>query len=159
MICVMFLDPVTFYKPSERSLLWTLIALICWKEYCNHNFKFSITQQAGRNWGEICSHEYLFDRHEKEIEILESFVTKERVAEYVKGLVGANQSTRRKLSVRVVGNDKLHVNEGQGGNSLGFSWPNIGPNIHLKRMHTRITSNFGCSGHFLGRFYYYSFHS
>ena len=70
----------------------------------------------GRNWGEICAREYLFDRHEKEIEMLESFVTKERVAEYIRGLVGAEEdrsSTRRKLSVRIVGNDKLHVDKGE----------------------------------------------
>ena len=70
--------------------------------------------QVGRNWGEICSREYFFDRHEKEIEMLESVVTKERVAEYIRGLVGMeDQSTRRKLSVRVVGNDKLHVDKGE----------------------------------------------
>ena len=52
--------------------------------------------QVGRNWGEICAREYLFDRHEKEIEMLESFVTKERVAEYIRGLVGIeDKSTRR----------------------------------------------------------------
>ena len=46
--------------------------------------------------------------------MLESFVTKERVAEYVRGLVSEDgASTRRKLSVRIVGNDKLHVDKGQ----------------------------------------------
>ena len=80
----------------------------------NHLHLFFCSFQVGRNWAEICAREYLFDRHEKDIEMLETFVTQERVAEYVRGLVSEDgASTRRKLSVRIVGNDKLHVDKGQ----------------------------------------------
>jgi hypothetical protein len=67
----------------------------------------TLAEEVGRNWSEICSHEYLFDRHEKEIQLLESYVTKERVSEVIKTL------KERKLSVRIVGNAKLNA-EGDG---------------------------------------------
>ena len=86
-------------------------------------------EEVGRNWGEICYHQYLFDRHEKEIEMLESFVTKERVADYIRGLVGGAEDgspTRRKLSVRIVGNDKLHVDKGPDSNEEYNLWSKKG---------------------------------
>ena len=86
-------------------------------------------EEVSRNWGEICYHQYLFDRHEKEIEMLESFVTKERVADYIRGLVGGAEDgspTRRKLSVRIVGNDKLHVDKGPDSNEEYNLWSKKG---------------------------------
>jgi nardilysin len=59
----------------------------------------TLEEEVDRNWNEITSGEYLFNRHVLEIELLES-VDKADVVEYMNGFLKRNAS-RRKLSVQV----------------------------------------------------------
>eukprot|EP00095_Tigriopus_kingsejongensis_P008652 maker-scaffold537_size144400-snap-gene-0.25 protein:Tk08652 transcript:maker-scaffold537_size144400-snap-gene-0.25-mRNA-1 annotation:"PREDICTED: nardilysin-like" len=61
----------------------------------------TLKEETDRNWGEVCSKEYLFDRCGKEIEILEK-VTQDEVIQIMEDLFG---SKYKKLSVQIVGNE------------------------------------------------------
>ncbi|TRY68749.1 hypothetical protein TCAL_02496 [Tigriopus californicus] len=61
----------------------------------------TLKEEVDRNWSEICSREYLFDRCGQEIEILEQ-CTKQEVTEIVKRIFKDDQKL---LSVQVVGNE------------------------------------------------------
>ena len=59
----------------------------------------TLEEEVNRNWNEIISGEYLFDRHAKEISLLEA-CQKESMVAYMNGFLKKNDS-RRKLSVQV----------------------------------------------------------
>jgi nardilysin len=59
----------------------------------------TLEEEVNRNWNEIVSGEYLFDRHAKEILLLEG-CTKSAVVEYMNGFLKRSEQ-RRKLSVQV----------------------------------------------------------
>jgi len=72
----------------------------------------SLSEEVDRNWAEIASGEYLFDRHEKTIQLLEN-CEKKKMIEHVKSIIGATQN-RKKLSVQVLGNpDGIKIQEGE----------------------------------------------
>ena len=62
----------------------------------------SLSQEVDRNWAEVASGEYLFDRHEKTIQLLEK-CEKNRMVDHVKSIIDPKQK-RKKLSVQVLGN-------------------------------------------------------
>ena len=59
----------------------------------------TLEEEVDRNWNEIVSGEYLFDRHVLEIGLLES-VDKAAVVEYMNAFLKRTES-RKKLSVQV----------------------------------------------------------
>jgi nardilysin len=59
----------------------------------------TLEEEVNRNWNEIISGEYLFDRHAKEISLLEA-CQKESMVSYMNGFLKKSDS-RRKLSVQV----------------------------------------------------------
>jgi nardilysin len=62
----------------------------------------TLEEEVHRNWNEILSGEYLFDRHAREIQLLEG-CQKEAMVKYMNAFLKRSDS-RRKLSVQVVGN-------------------------------------------------------
>ena len=62
----------------------------------------TLEEEVHRNWNEIISGEYLFDRHAREIQLLET-CEKESMVKYMNAFLKKSDS-RRKLSVQVVGN-------------------------------------------------------
>ena len=65
----------------------------------------TLEEEASRNWGEIVAREYLFDRHEKDIVILENLDGKKAVLGMAKLFLGEqNPGGWKKLGVQIVGN-------------------------------------------------------
>ena len=70
----------------------------------------TLSEEVDRNWAEVSSCEYLFDRHEKIIAMLEN-CDKKKVIEHVKSIIDAKQD-RKKLSVQILGNpDGIKIQE------------------------------------------------
>ena len=55
-----------------------------------------------RNWNEIENHDYLFDRREKEIKLLE-YIDKAAMIELMTNLLSKEGKDKKKMSVQVVG--------------------------------------------------------
>ena len=64
----------------------------------------TLDEEAARNWSEIVSREYLFDRHEKDIVILETLDGRKAVMDIAKQLTDEQAPSWKKLSVQIVGN-------------------------------------------------------
>ena len=62
----------------------------------------TLAEEVARNWAEIKSCEYLFDRCEKQINILEN-CKKDEMIEHITSII-ESAANRKKLSVQVVGN-------------------------------------------------------
>ena len=62
----------------------------------------TLSEEVERNWAEITTGEYLFDRHEKTIGLLEN-CEKGKMVEHILSIIGTTQE-RKKLSVQVIGN-------------------------------------------------------
>lgn len=73
-----------------------------------------LSDEITRNWSEITTEDYQFDRHSREVEWL-SRVTKAELLEFYAAHYGSNQ---RKLSVQVIGN-KFHESTDDGGGDGG----------------------------------------
>ncbi len=101
-------DKLVNMKPEEfQQMLDTMVKL---KKAAD----VTLAEEVNRNWSEITVNEYLFNRHEIEIEMLENYVTKEKVADLL-GKLLFKSDTVRKLSVRIVGNSNLHSDkDGEG---------------------------------------------
>lgn len=61
-----------------------------------------VSEEAQRNWNEINTNQYEFDRHYKEVECL-STITKHQLLEFYRTHYGQNE---RKLSVQIIGNGR-----------------------------------------------------
>ncbi len=61
----------------------------------------TLHDEVNRHWAEIVAHDYLFDRHVRDIELLESSVTLRDVSECLQKLVVDAGEHYRKLSVQV----------------------------------------------------------
>ena len=66
----------------------------------------TLAEEVNRNWSEIVSREYMFDRRETEIKFLES-CDKKQMVDFVSLLINKANSERRKLSVQVVGGNEI----------------------------------------------------
>lgn len=66
----------------------------------------TLAEEVNRNWGEIHTREYLFDRHQREIKLLEN-CDKSEMVNFVRALIDAKAENRRKLSVQVVGSSVI----------------------------------------------------
>ena len=62
----------------------------------------TLSEEVERNWAEITSREYLFNRNEKTINLLEN-CEKEKMIKQITSIVGTKER-RKKLSVQVIGN-------------------------------------------------------
>ena len=62
----------------------------------------TLSDEVNRNWAEIASREYLFDRHEKTIALLEA-CEKEKMVKHITSIINTKQE-RKKFSVQVIGN-------------------------------------------------------
>ena len=62
----------------------------------------TLSEEVGRNWAEITSGEYLFDRQEKIIDLLQT-CEKCKMVEHISSIIGTTEK-RKKLSVQVIGN-------------------------------------------------------
>ena len=62
----------------------------------------TLSEEVERNWAEITTREYLFDRHEKTIGLLEN-CDKRKMVEHISSIIATTQK-RKKLSVQVIGN-------------------------------------------------------
>ena len=62
----------------------------------------TLSEEVERNWAEITSCEYLFDRCERTINLLEN-CEKEEMVKHIASIINVD-SNRKKLSVQVVGN-------------------------------------------------------
>ena len=62
----------------------------------------TLSEEVERNWAEISAREYLFDRQEKAICLLEN-CEKDKMVEHISSIIGATPK-RKKLSVQVIGN-------------------------------------------------------
>ena len=62
----------------------------------------TLSEEVERNWAEITSREYLFDRHDKIIGLLED-CEKQNMVEHITSMIGTEKN-RKKLSVQVIGN-------------------------------------------------------
>ncbi len=68
----------------------------------------TLAEEVHRNWAEINTREYIFDRHQQEIKLLEA-CDKDEMIQFMTKLLSADaeSSQRRKLSVQVVGSDVI----------------------------------------------------
>ena len=80
---------------SDEEFNLTISTLIKMKSQAD----VTLAEEVTRNWAEINSREYLFDRCEKDIKLLEN-CQKSQMVEFMKNLISKQ---RRKLSVQVVG--------------------------------------------------------
>lgn len=64
-----------------------------------------LSEEVDRNWGEITSDDYEFDRPEKEVECLAT-ITKDILLQFYKLHYGENE---RKLSIQVIGNPSIET--------------------------------------------------
>ena len=65
----------------------------------------TLADEFWRNWDEIENHEYLFDRREKEIKLLEN-IDKTTMIEFMTNLL-SKESENKKMSIQVVGSDNV----------------------------------------------------
>merc|ERR1719273_678237 len=65
----------------------------------------TLLEEVNRNWSEINRNEYLFDRQQQEIKLLEQCDKKEMI-EFMSNLLSKTED-RRKLSVQVIGSDVI----------------------------------------------------
>ncbi len=73
----------------------------------------TLSEEASRNWSEILSREYLFDRFLRDADNLESRATKSDVCGALSRLLRRGGDDFRKLSVQVVGNPRAAEAEGE----------------------------------------------
>ena len=69
----------------------------------------TLNEEFHRNWSEISSAEYLFDRKQQEIKLLES-CDKKSMVDFVTKLIAKSNENRRKLSVQVQGSEVVDEN-------------------------------------------------
>ncbi|XP_028157648.1 nardilysin-like isoform X4 [Ostrinia furnacalis] len=87
-------------KLSERSLQTTKTALVQLK----HTTDYELKEEVERNWREIVSMEYEFQRHFIEADAIEQVKTSDIRAFVENNFATGNRSRYRKLSVQVMGN-------------------------------------------------------
>ncbi|XP_063992103.1 nardilysin-like [Diachasmimorpha longicaudata] len=90
----------TLKKSTEKDFEAIKEALVRMKECADIHLK----EEVMRNWGEITSRHYVFDRIRKELEMI-SKVNLEEVRDWVEAHISGGKNLR-KLSVQVVGNAK-----------------------------------------------------
>ena len=73
----------------------------------------TLAEEASRNWAEIVTREYLFDRHEKDIAILETLDSQETIREMSKRFTDDKSPEWKKLSVQILGNKSGTVSTGE----------------------------------------------
>ena len=66
----------------------------------------TLSEEFERNWNEIQSREYLFDRNLREIKLFED-CDKQKMVEFVTAIISKSNENRRKLSVQVVGSSEI----------------------------------------------------
>ena len=66
----------------------------------------NLHQEFWRNWNEIVDQEYLFDRRDKEIKILEN-CNKSTMIEFMSNLLSKEGKNYKKLSIQVVGSETV----------------------------------------------------
>ena len=62
--------------------------------------------EFSRNWDEIVNHEYIFDRNEKEIKLLEH-CDKSAMIEVMSNLLSKESKDYKKMSIQVVGSGNI----------------------------------------------------
>lgn len=105
-----------------------------------------LSEEVVRNWAEITSDEYEFDRNQKEVDCLAT-ITKEQLLEFYRNHSGDNE---RKLSVQVIGNALENANDSQHEGETEFgSTEDL--EAHRKRFDTITYVNFNGKpkGHFI----------
>ena len=76
----------------------------------------TLEEEVSRNWAEITSREYLFDRPNKDVEQLEKLMeSKDNLLKILANLVKEGKECR-KLGVQILGNSKLDQDEDEANN-------------------------------------------
>ena len=94
----------TFFKDDEFNT--TITTLIKMKSQAD----VTLSEDFERNWNEIQSREYLFDRNLREIKLFEE-CDKQKMVEFVTAVISKSKENRRKLSVQVVGSSEMGKNK------------------------------------------------
>ena len=95
---------LTFFKDDEFNT--TITTLIKMKSQAD----VTLSEDFERNWNEIQSREYLFDRNLREIKLFEE-CDKQKMVEFVTAVISKSNEKRRKLSVQVVGSSEMGKNK------------------------------------------------
>ena len=90
----------TFFQDDEFNT--TITTLIKMKSQAD----VTLSEDFERNWNEIQSREYLFDRNLREIKLFEE-CDKQKMVEFVTAVISKSNENRRKLSVQVVGSSEM----------------------------------------------------
>ena len=91
---------VAFFQDDEFNT--TITTLIKMKSQAD----VTLSEDFERNWNEIQSREYLFDRNLREIKLFEE-CDKQKMVEFVTAVISKSNENRRKLSVQVVGSSEM----------------------------------------------------
>lgn len=94
-------------ETSEKDLESVKEALVKLKQCADIHLK----EEVDRNWSEITTRDYVFDRIEKELGVIEH-ITIEELREWMRSHT-INGSNVRKLSVHVIGTDKSTKKENE----------------------------------------------
>ena len=94
----------TFFQDDEFNT--TITTLIKMKSQAD----VTLSEDFERNWNEIQSREYLFDRNLREIKLFEE-CDKQKMVEFVTAVISKSNENRRKLSVQVVGSSEMGKNK------------------------------------------------
>jgi len=89
-------------KLSDDEFNTTITTLIKMKSQAD----VTLSEDFERNWNEIQSREYLFDRNLREIKLFEE-CDKQKMVEFVTAVISKSNENRRKLSVQVVGSSEM----------------------------------------------------